>query len=273
MRRPLPIRMYIPAEALLIISSEKRNRNPELYVYIIYSLTINSNIYKNRSDYKCSEGYAPLNHDNFFKLSGKKSQSFISFLKKNCIIEDDNIKIPKKKRYYFRINPNFFPNEFQKASIFELTSDTKLFHNLVNEHRKSNSNFCKLPNHLSLMQKKFFKIIYNNTQAEDWVFKNVTDVNKMYSYLNSINQFYDKRFRYFKRNKTNNRLDTNLTNLKKELRNFIVGNYVSIDLKNSQPFFLAILILYLIILSFKNKMKELEGYKKGISFMLSFFFF
>jgi len=52
-------------------------------------------------------------------------------------------------------------------------------------------------------------------------------------------QLQDKRFRHFNRNKTNKRLDTNFTNLKKELRQFIIGDYVSIDLKNSQPFFLS----------------------------------
>ena len=52
----------------------------------------------------------------------------------------------------------------------------------------------------------------------------------------------DKRFRYFKRNKTNKRLDTNFTNIKKEIRQFILRDYVCIDLKNSQPFFLSQLI-------------------------------
>jgi hypothetical protein len=45
---------------------------------------------------------------------------------------------------------------------------------------------------------------------------------------------------YFKRNKTNGRLDSNLTSLPTFLRKYIVSNEVlyNIDLKNSQPFFL-----------------------------------
>jgi hypothetical protein len=47
-------------------------------------------------------------------------------------------------------------------------------------------------------------------------------------------------FLYFKRNKTNGRLDTNLTSLPSYLRKFIISDekLYNIDLKNSQPFFL-----------------------------------
>lgn len=49
---------------------------------------------------------------------------------------------------------------------------------------------------------------------------------------------------YFNRNKTNGRLDTNLTTLPTELRQFLKGNEVlySIDIKNSQPFFFYCLL-------------------------------
>jgi hypothetical protein len=78
-------------------------------------------------------------------------------------------------------------------------------------------------------------------EANKWVENNANDVQKL-CYLTAIKNIEDKRFRYFKRNNTNNRLDTNLTNLKSDLRQFIKGNYVSIDLKNSQPLLLGILI-------------------------------
>jgi hypothetical protein len=54
--------------------------------------------------------------------------------------------------------------------------------------------------------------------------------------LNAIND----GFLFFKRNKTNGRLDTNLTSLPSYLRKFIISKepLVNIDIKNSQPFFL-----------------------------------
>ena len=58
--------------------------------------------------------------------------------------------------------------------------------------------------------------------------------------LNAIND----GFLFFKRNKTNGRLDSNLTSLPSFLRPFIQSNerLMNIDIKNSQPFFLFILI-------------------------------
>lgn len=49
---------------------------------------------------------------------------------------------------------------------------------------------------------------------------------------------------YFKRNKTNGRLDTNLTNLPTELRQFLISDekLYNIDIKNSQPYFLYSLL-------------------------------
>lgn len=49
---------------------------------------------------------------------------------------------------------------------------------------------------------------------------------------------------YFKRNDTNGRLDTNLTNLQSDLRQFLTSTEVlySIDIKNSQPYFLYCLL-------------------------------
>ncbi|MDG3581781.1 hypothetical protein [Galbibacter pacificus] len=65
-------------------------------------------------------------------------------------------------------------------------------------------------------------------------------------------------FFYFKRNKTNNRLDTNLTSLASYLRPFIKYNnnkeeLVNVDLKNSQPFF-----FYTLLLREENKINKDE---------------
>ncbi len=60
--------------------------------------------------------------------------------------------------------------------------------------------------------------------AKKWAEINANDSQKL-CYLTSINHIEDKRFRYFKRNNTNQRLDTNLTNLKSDLTQFIIGAY------------------------------------------------
>lgn len=64
--------------------------------------------------------------------------------------------------------------------------------------------------------------------------------NRYWSWMGSINAIENGRNNKslrFNRNKTNNRLDTNLTNMAGGLRKFIVGyeNMVYLDLKNAQP--------------------------------------
>jgi hypothetical protein len=64
-------------------------------------------------------------------------------------------------------------------------------------------------------------------------------------YMSQIENIRDREL-YFNRNKTNDRLDTNLTNLKGELKKFItIPNLTQVDLSNSQPY-----ILYLTILNY-----------------------
>jgi hypothetical protein len=78
-------------------------------------------------------------------------------------------------------------------------------------------------------------------------------------YTTRINAINDG-FLFFKRNKTNGRLDTNLTSLPSFLRQFIISDepLMNIDIKNSQPYFLYTLL--------KNKSEieqsELEKYKE-----------
>ena len=72
--------------------------------------------------------------------------------------------------------------------------------------------------------------------------KEITElINKYTVYWFQINSIHDGDL-YFTRNKTNNRIDTNLTGLKSEFRKFIYGSdkKIHIDIKNSQPFILGL---------------------------------
>jgi hypothetical protein len=94
------------------------------------------------------------------------------------------------------------------------------------------------------MKNKLMNLQFDYDAAKIYISK-IPDIKKRLAYLMQIEALADKRLRYFARNKTNNRLYTNVTNLKKELREFIIGDFVNIDLKNSQPFFLGQLLIYL----------------------------
>ena len=102
------------------------------------------------------------------------------------------------------------------------------------------------------MKKKLKSIEIDSKEAIIFVNKNYYG-NQLFSALSNINKIKSSKTRYFKRNKTYQRLDTNFTNLKSELRQFIVGDYINIDLKNSQPFFLSRVINRLINLAELNQ--------------------
>ena len=100
---------------------------------------------------------------------------------------------------------------------------------------------------------KKYKIEIEHTKDE-------TELNKAYkrytSRIMSINDInggtLNKSLR-FKRNPTNNRLDTNLTNMASDLRPFIVGydNMAYLDLSNSQP-----VLFNIILASYRNNTSE-----------------
>ncbi|WP_299711531.1 hypothetical protein [uncultured Tenacibaculum sp.] len=70
---------------------------------------------------------------------------------------------------------------------------------------------------------------------------------------------------YFKRNKTNERIDTNLTNLSSDLRQFIVGyeDMVYLDLKNAQPVLFNIILKEHLINATEDLKKEIDQYFKN----------
>lgn len=67
---------------------------------------------------------------------------------------------------------------------------------------------------------------------------------------------------YYKRNKTNGRIDTNLTNLSSDLRQFIVGyeDMVYLDLKNAQPVLFNIILKEHLTNATEDLKKEINQY-------------
>lgn len=97
----------------------------------------------------------------------------------------------------------------------------------INEILSCTGNFKKLRAQLMLTKRKELHNI----------------LNKFINYQFKIMAIRDN-YLYFKRNETNQRLDTNLTNLPSTLRQFIKSDETlyNIDFKNSQPYFLYCLL-------------------------------
>ena len=161
---------------------------------------------------------------------------YITFLKKGEFIISDKTYQPKVKSYHYQINEKFLGN----ITEIKLDVKSKLSTKIIKNQRLKRSHYNRLEPHLKIMSKEFLKMKFDYSKAKEWIENNPTDEQKKLSYLTSIDQIEDERFRYFKRNKTNKRLDTNITNLKSDLRQFIKGDLVNIDVKNSQPLILGI---------------------------------
>jgi len=226
-----PFSLFVPVDAVEMINS-KVKRNREIYFYIIHYLMIVPTLNK-----RYQNGYVPINCKEIQRIICNNPKTYKNLLEKYELIQSDKLYFKGKKSLYYRINPAMLTN----AYIVEVKPGCSLYRSLWTHKKNERTNDSKLEPYLKEMLKAFMQLSFNYDAAFKWI-SSVSDNNKRNSYNIAMLQLMDQRERYFKRNTTNNRLDTNLTNLKKDLRQFIKGDFVSIDLVNSQPFFLFLLI-------------------------------
>jgi hypothetical protein len=230
-----PIILYLPElfiselEKYLIKSPPNFKFQMVNFYYIIHHLTVMQIQYK-------KEEYFYLNLKKLKNITVSNIGRYIKILKDGGFIICENYSVGVRSNKY-KINPKMVFG----LSEFEIPRKSKLNEKLIKMLYKNKAHFNRLEPHLGLMKDELMKMELDYLKANKWVENNANDEQKL-CYYTSIKNIEDKRFRYFKRNKTNNRLDTNLTNLKSDLRQFIIGDYVSIDKKNSQPLLLGILI-------------------------------
>ena len=180
--------------------------------------------------------YVIVNRKKLRDLSVSNIGSYIGILENGeFIISDYYTKGKKSKGYKLNKKYSYW------LETFEISKECRLFNKIIKYHRRKRAHNDRLEPFLQQMNKTFMNVELDYSKAEKWILYNVPN-NKQHFHFLALNQLKDKRFRHFHRNKTNNRLDTNLTNLKSELRQFIKGDFIGIDLKNSQPFLLSVLL-------------------------------
>lgn len=176
------------------------------------------------------------------KLLSKKVEVLITDKKINARIEqleierkklkDSNIKFSQSNYFKtFKIDYMTALNYITKKAVKELK--LLAINGKIEVSDEEISSIFELKKELTSIRKKYIhrlgefnQIMYNFTQNH-------------YKILMIKNNYL-----YFNRNETNGRLDTNLTNLPTELRQFLVSDETlyNIDIKNSQPFFLYALL-------------------------------
>ena len=230
-----PIILHIPALLVQELNKYLEANQPcfkydiVYFYYIIHYIIVQQIKNKNNIEYCLN---VPINMKNFKAITVSNINDYIKLLINGEFIKSDNqyVKGERSKGYWI--------NEIYLLGVdkIEVKSDCRLFKKIIKYQRRKKTHIDRLEPYLKRMNIELMNIDFDYDNAEKWILSQ-PDEQKRTTYIISLNQLKDKRFRYFKRNKTNNRLDTNITNLKKDLKQFIIGEYVCIDLKNSQPFF------------------------------------
>lgn len=238
---------------------------PFKYDVFDFYFIINYLVYK-QVNLESGEEYFNINHSHLETVITSKTGKYIKYLRNGEFIRTDYY-IKGEKRYHYKLNPKF---DFDLNTV-SIEPGTKFFNQIQSKHRKKRAHFNRLEPHLMEMKDKLLDLHFDYNAAKNYISEN-PDIKKRIAYFNQIELLADKRLRYFSRNKTNNRLYTPVTNLKKELREFINGNLVNIDLKNSQPFFLSQLLMKLLLKANGDRNKNDSGVINNNTILCCVFF-
>lgn len=231
MKKNKPYILRVPSAIVEVIDREiKRSKeNFYFFAHYLYNKPLHNKKYEN--------GYIPINRKRIKAVTSNYTETYTKFLKKYELIESDNSYIKGKKSLYYRIRPNIL----DEITTIQIMPETALYKRIKKNKQRERTNDSRMPEHLQAMKKKLLKLQYDYNGAEEWI-NSVPEKDKREAYQTTLIQLMDVNERYFRRNRTNYRLDTNLTNLKRELRGFIKGNFVCIDVKNSQPLLLSVVL-------------------------------
>jgi hypothetical protein len=235
-----PFKLFVPASIKDCLINRLKTAPPDFkYDVFDFYFIINYLVYK-QVNIEPDEDFFNINHSHLKTVIGSKIDNYIKYLLNGEFIIRDGYYIKGKKPYHYKLNPKF---DFDLNTV-SIEPGSILFNKNQKRYRNKRAHFNRLEPHLLKMKNKFMDFQFDYDTAKNYIVEN-PDIKKQIAYFNQIELLADKRLRYFARNKVNNRLYTPVTNLKRELRRYLIGDFVNIDLKNSQPFFLGQLLIYL----------------------------
>jgi hypothetical protein len=252
-KRYLPKKVYDEIER-----SDYKNKQ---HLWVITDMIYRMSIY--RKEDKKSSDYVDIPR-NYFRDIIIKYKIHIDYLLEKKIIECDNTySLEQHKALGYRFTEQMvskiIPVEITKKVLSEnIIKNRNERYNLVDKNLQSYRNH--FVNTFKLDTEKAVQ------HLEDWYTEEHSKVeNGTTEYINLIQKYnilylslrtIDEGDLFFRRNETNGRIDTNLTSLKSEYKQFIkTPNLWQIDIVNSQPFFLS---LYLNSLKDKNLIDKVE---------------
>jgi len=236
MRTRKPIKIYLPQKLLDGLQDYLLNNPPNFSVKQEYFWVIINHLLKKQIQFKNNE-WNSINLQTLQSMTVTNIGRYVSLLKNGEFLISNNNYLKGSHSQKYRLN-EFYIDDIRE---YHLDPFSRAGEKYIKHSRKSKAHYNRLEPHLKIMQEHFNGFDFNYESAYAYTAQE-KDLSKKLNYLTAISSLKDKRSRYFKRNSTNLRLDTNFTNLKKEYRKFIIGDFICIDLKNSQPFLLCLLI-------------------------------
>lgn len=251
--------VYLPAKFVDSLKEELKN-NPPPFTYKLEYFLILYNYILNKQKAKKKQEFHALNKDRLKEMTVSNIERYIVYLKRNNFIISDGSFQENVKSLHYKLNDDFITDEIEKYLI-EVKS--KAGKNILKRVKKDKAHYNRLPDYKKKMQEKIQKELdFDYEEAFNWIDENLDSRKKLYN-KSTLESILDKRFRYFRENPTNNRIETNLTSLKRELRRFMVGEFVSFDLKNSQPLLFGVV--------FKNIIEIYQEGREGITALCCYF--
>lgn len=162
-----------------------------------------------------------------------------NLLTRDVIEMDHSYSINEYSKSY-RLTDNFRGVKHKKVKI----EDEKILQR-INKHKLNSINIIPEGSEYNFLFDNLNKITINHTEAIRYINENYSGDPDIYNaYRVSIDYIQEKTF-FFKVDNTAGRIHTNITNLSKDLRQYLKYKgkpLINIDISNSQPFFFNILI-------------------------------
>lgn len=259
------VKRYIPVLVNDFLKSRKhfhikwdKNLDSEIYeldydglviiVDIIYRVAGTRNI--------DNDNFVEIQSDFFHKILHNNYKLYLDYLLDNKIVISDGSYVVGEKSIGYKINYNYISDD----KLTTINIDNNIFNKRTLKSIKYTNDKIKISSKHSKNYFKSFKIDLES--ATDYLFDCYH--NQIPDHKDRILNKYTKDILYHKlkqinngelwinRSNTNGRINSNLSSLNSNYKQFIIGYDISLDIVSSQPMLLNVLI---------NKIKVLQGIK------------
>jgi hypothetical protein len=223
------MKAYIPS--ILNLGAEKHSDK----LYFLLTLIYYGIIFDKRNE---KDSFVQLNSSYLKIIIGGRYKTYLQHLIDLGIIESDNQYIVNVKFKGYRLTEKY---RFVKSKQVEI-SNLRILKN-ISRYKALRKKQIVLPQHKYIYQ-CLEKVKIEHEQAKYFIESNITNVDEYFSYNASIDLIKAEDW-FFVPDSTAGRVHNNITNLPKNLRQFLRYEnraLIEIDIANSQPFLFNILI-------------------------------